>query len=322
MLANKLALLLARRLGALVLLLIGISLLVFSLLYLAPGSPIDVLLGTRKRDPDVIAALTAQYHLNDPFFVQYWHWLVAAVQGDFGESIASRTPVTTVLGTALQVTIPLGLMAFILTMTCGVPLGIVAALKRQRTADRAIVALSIVGVSAPVFATGLALLYLFGVQLSWFPVYGTGEDLLDRLYHLVLPTAALALTGIALVVKLTRSAMITSLEQDYIVSARARGATRTSVVVKYAMRNALGPIVTTAGIVLGGLLTGTVIIEVTFSLPGIGSLLVDSVNNKDIPVVQAVAMLAGATIVLANLLADMVHMSVDPRVRRSAIGGG
>lgn len=321
MLANKLALLVVRRLVALAVLLIGISLLVFSLLYLAPGSPIDVLLGTRKRDPDVIAALTAQYHLSDPFLAQYWHWLAGAVRFDFGESIATRTPVTSVIGSALEVTLPLGLMAFALTMICGVPLGIVAALKRQRTADRAIVGLSIVGVSAPVFATGLALLYVFGVQLSWFPVYGTGDGWADRLYHLVLPTAALALTGVALVVKLTRAAMITALEQDYIVSARARGVTWLSVVVRYAMRNALGPIVTTAGIVLGGLLTGTVIIEVTFSLPGIGSLLVDSVNNKDIPVVQAVAMLAGATIVLANLLADMVHLSVDPRVRHTAIGG-
>lgn len=320
MLANKLILLLVRRLVALVAILIGMSLLVFSLLYLAPGSPIDVLLGTRQRDPAVIAALERQYHLSDPFITQYLHWLSGAVRFDFGESIASRTPVTQVIGASLQVTVPLGLMAFALTMICGVTLGVAAALRRQRATDRAIVGLSIVGVSAPVFATGIFLLYVFGVLLGWFPVYGTGEGLGDRFYHLVLPTVALALTGIALVVKLTRSAMITALEQDYIVSARARGASWSSVVFRYAMRNALGPIVTTAGIVLGGLLTGTVIIEVTFSLPGLGSLLVDSVNDKDIPVVQAIALLAGAVIVLANLLADAVHLSIDPRVRRAAVG--
>lgn len=322
MLRRQVAIFLVRRLGALVGVMLVLSILIFGLLYLAPGSPIDVLLGTRQRNPAVIAALNEQYHLHDSFWSQYFAWLTHAAKFDFGESIANQAPVTTVLGRSLAVTLPLGLIAFILTMTIGVGMGIAAALKRHQPLDRVLVGVSIVGISAPAFATGLFLLYVFGVMVKWFPVYGTGEGAMDRLYHLVLPALALSLTGIAFVVKLTRASMISALEQDYVVFARARGLKRRTVILTYALRNALVPVITTGGIVLGGLLTGTVIIESTFSLPGLGQLLVQSVANKDIPVVQAVALLAGAIIVLANLMADLAYLFVDPRMRTNKNSGG
>lgn len=318
---RQLATFLGLRILALIGVMLGMSLLVFCLLYLAPGSAIDVLLGSRPRDPALVASLTQQYGLNDPFWVQYLRWLGKAVRLDFGDSIANQAPVTTVIGRGLAVTVPLGLMAFVFTMVSGVALGVLAALRKQRLLDRGVVAVSIIGISAPAFATGLFLLYLFGVVLGWFPVFGTGTGFGDRLYHLVLPAVALALTGTAFVVKLTRTAMISALGQDYVVFARARGKSRTAVIGE-ALRNALVPVVTSGGIVLGGLLTGTVVIEVTFSLPGLGQLLVDSVTAKDIPVVQALAVLSGGIIVLANLLADLLYLIVDPRMRSTAKGGG
>ncbi len=322
MLHRQIAIFLVRRVAALVGVMIALSLLVFSLLDLAPGSSIDVLLGTRQRSPVVMAALEAKYHLHDSFWSQYLHWLGNAVRFNFGESIANQVPVTTVLGRSLAVTLPLGGLAFVVTMLSGVAMGIAAALKRQQLLDRALVGTSIIGISAPVFASGLFLLYVFGVLLRWFPVYGTGAGTLDRLYHLVLPALALSLTGTAFIVKLTRAAMISALEQDYVVFARARGLSRTTVIITYALRNALVPVVTTGGIVLGGLLTGTVVIEVTFALPGLGQLLVQSVATKDIPVVQAIAILAGAIIVVANLLADLAYLFIDPRIRVNTSAGG
>lgn len=316
---------LLRRLAALVLVLVIISFVVFALLSLAPGSEIDVLLGTRPRSTVVVDALQREYHLNQPFLQRYGQWLGDAVRLRFGDSVSQGVPVTRLLSQRLAITVPLAGLAWAVTMLSGVAIGIAAALRRQRMLDRTLVGASIVGVSAPVFATGLFLLYLFGVALDWFPVYGTGSGVLGRLYHLALPSVALALTGTAFVVKLTRAAMISALEQDYIVFARARGLSPLRVIVAYALRNALIPIATTAGIVLGGLLSGTVIIEVTFALPGIGSLLVDSVNNKDIPVVQAVSLLVAGLIVVVNLLTDLAYMVIDPRIRvgtRPGVSGG
>lgn len=316
MLGAEVLVVLARRVVALVLVLLAISILVFGLLYLAPGSRIDVLAGNRQiRSEAVTDTLNERYHLNDPIWSQYLHWLSDAVRFDFGDSIAKRAPVTSVIGESLKVTLPMAILAFLVTTVGGVTMGIVSALRKQRALDRVTVGASIIGVSAPVFATGMFLLYIFGVVLKWFPVYGTGSGGLDRLYHLVLPAIALSLTGTAFVVKLTRASMIAALSQDYIVFARARGIARTRVVLTYALRNAMVTVITMAGIVLGGLLTGTVVIEVTFGLPGLGSLLVESVNQKDIPVVQAVALLAGTLIVAANLVADVAYVVIDPRIR-------
>lgn len=311
---RSLALYVGRRLVALVLLVVVISFVVFSLLYLAPGSPEQILLGARPSTPETVAAIRAEYHLDDPFLVQYWDWFRDALRFDFGRSIRTNEPVVDGIRERFWLTLQLGGLAFLITMLLGVPLGVLAALRRRTATDRGIVALSVVGVSAPAFATGILLLYVFAVRLGWFPVFGEGSGVIDRLQHLALPAIALALTGMGLVLKLTRTAVIGSLEQDYVTFARARGIPRRRVLRAYALRNGLVPIVTAAGLLLAYMLAGTVLVEVTFALPGLGSLLVESVRTLDIPMVQALTILIATIVVLVNLLADLVYVAIDPRI--------
>jgi peptide/nickel transport system permease protein len=303
-----------RRLLALVLLVVVISFVVFSLLYLAPGSPEQILLGARPATPETIAAIREQYHLNDSFFGQYWEWARGAARFDFGRSIRTNEPVAGAIGERFKLTLQLGGLAFFMTIVAGIPLGVLAAVRKRTSIDRGIVAVGVVGVSAPAFATGILLLYLFAVRLGWFPVFGEGTGVVDRIRHLALPAFALALTGIGLLVKLTRTAVIGALDQDYVTFARARGIRRRRVLWAYGLRNGLVPIVTAAGLLLAYMLAGTVLVEVTFALPGLGSLLVDSVRTLDIPVVQALAILIATIVVLVNLLADLAYIAIDPRI--------
>lgn len=307
----------ARRVGALAVLLVLISFTVFSLLYVAPGSPEQVILGTRPATPATIRAVRAEYRLDDPFLVRYARWAADAARLDFGRSIRTNEPVLDGIKSHFAVTAKLAAFAFVLTMLLGVPLGVAAALRRGTIVDRAAVGAGVVGVSAPAYATGVMLLYLFAVRLGWFPVFGVGGGLGGTLRHLALPAVALALTAVALVLKLTRAGMITALEQDYIVFARARGLSRSSVVVRYALRNSLVPIITAAGLVVAYMLVGAVLVEATFALPGVGSLLVDSVTGQDLPVVQALSLLAAIVVVSANLVVDVLYLLVDPRLARA-----
>jgi peptide/nickel transport system permease protein len=295
-------------------LLLLVSLIVFSLLYVAPGSPEQILLGTRPSTQETIRTIRSQYHLDDPFLVQYEKWATRAVRFDFGRSIRTNEPVLTGIGQRLRLTLQLGGLAFFATMLLGIPLGVLAAVRRQGVLDRGIVGLSIVGLSAPAFASGILLLYVFAVRLAWFPVFGAGGGLVSRIHHLALPALTLALTGMGLVLKLTRAAVIGTLEQDFITFARARGLSRRRVLLAYALRNSLVPIVTAGGLLLGYMLAGAVLVEVTFALPGVGSLLVDSVTAKDLPMVQGLVMLIAIIVVLANLLADVAYVVVDPRI--------
>jgi peptide/nickel transport system permease protein len=310
-----------RRLVGLAVVLVVVSFLVFSLLYLAPGSVEQLLLGNAKTaDPETIRAIRAEYNLDDPFLVQYAKWAAGALQLDFGTSIRTSEPVLSGIAHRLGLTAQLAGLAFVLTLVLGVPLGIVAALRKQRFADRSIVFLSIVGLSAPAFASGILLLYLFAVRAGWFPVFGQGDGLLDRLHHLVLPAIALALTATGLVVKITRAAFADELEKDYVTFAYARGLTLPRVVFGFVLRNAAAPVVTAAGLVLAYMLAGSVLVEVTFALPGVGALLVDSVSARDLPMVQGLAMLTAAVVVLVNLAVDLTYPLIDPRIvfRRAA----
>lgn len=306
----------ARRLLGLVVLLLIISLLVFSLIYLAPGNLVDVLLGLGEKSPEVVAAIRQQYHLDDPFIVQYLIWLGNAAHFDFGRSIMLNQPVTTAIAARMSVTLFLSVYGFIVAAVAGLVLGTAAALKRGTATDRGAVGIAIFGVSAPTFATGLILLWVFAIQLGWFPVIGAGEpDFGDRLWHLTLPALALGITGTALMTKMTRAALIDSLDQDYINFARSRGVGAVRILFVYGMRNSLIPIVTAAGLVIATTLTGSVLIEQTFSLQGIGSLLISSINNKDIPVVQGTTMLIAVLVVVVNLIVDLSYFVIDPRTR-------
>jgi peptide/nickel transport system permease protein len=307
--------LLLRRLLVLVPLLLLISLGVFALLELAPGDPARSLLGTKQATAATLAAIRAKYHLDEPFLMQYVRWLGGIVSLDFGRSITTNQPVLDAIGAKIPSSLFLGLYGFIITVTVGLPLGILAALRRASALDRSIVGFSVVGVSAPAFASGILLLYVFGVLLGWLPVFGPGKDFGDELYHLTLPAIALALSAMALVVKVTRASMVEELDKDYIAFARARGLSKRRVIFGYALRNALVSITTAVGLVFIYMITGAVLVEVTFALPGLGSLLVASVRSLDIPMVQALAMLIAVFVVVVHLAIDVVYALLDPRVR-------
>jgi peptide/nickel transport system permease protein len=305
-----------RRLLASALLLVAVSFLVFSLLYLAPGNPIAILLGTRPRTPQLVAYLTREYNLDKPFLVQYWLWAKGAIHFRFGNSIQTTVPVTQEIEARLPTSVFLGVYAFVLATVMGVGLGIVAAVKRRTMVDRTVGAVTIVTLSTPGFATGIFLLYVFAVVLQWFPTFGKGAGFVDELWHLSLPAIALALATIGVLVKYTRASMIEVFDQDYVTFAKARGLSSRRVLFVYVLRNALIPLVTIAALVLASFMTGAVFIETVFSLSGLGSLLVGSATEKDIPILQALALMVAVAILSANLIADLLYMAIDPRMRR------
>jgi peptide/nickel transport system permease protein len=304
-----------RRFAVAIPLLLIISFGVFALVHIAPGDPVRSLLGAHASDPATLAAVRERYHLNDPFLVQYGKWLSQVAQGDLGVSIQGNRAVTSLIADRLGVTIFLSLMSTVLVLGLGVLLGAVAAFHRGASIDRAVVAFGVFGVSSPAFVTGLFLLYVFGALLHWFPIYGPGTGFFDRAWHLTLPALALALSVMAIVVKITRAAMIEELDRDYVIFARARGLSSPRIAFAYVLRNALIPVVTAAGLILVGIVAGAIYVEVTFSLPGLGALTVDAVHNRDIPTIQGATLVFSVFVVLVNLAIDVIYTLIDPRIR-------
>lgn len=308
-----------RRLLAMAGLLLVVSFLVFSLVYVAPGSVIDVLLGNDPRTPETVALLESKYHLNQPFMVQYWYWLQDALLLDFGDSITSTMPVTQEIFARLPVTVFLAVFAFVLEIVVGLAIGTIAAFHQRSMLDRSLVASTIVGLSTPAFVSGIFVLYVFSVLLGWFPVFGAGGEFFDRLWHLTLPAVALAVSGSAYFVKHTRAAVIAVLDQDYVTFAKARGLTGTEVLFHYVLRNAQIPIIGVAAMLLAQLLVGAVFVEVTFSINGVGDLIVQAANAQDLPMIQGVALFVALVVMAFNLLADLAYTGVDPRVRKKVL---
>ncbi|MEV0585278.1 ABC transporter permease [Nonomuraea sp. NPDC050310] len=302
-----------RRLGAVVVLLLVLSVLTYGLLALAPGGPEQALLGERASTPETRAAIRLQYHLDEPFPVRYWYWLSGALGGDFGNSVYFRQPVLSVIGERLPVTTTLAGFAIVLTLAVGIPAGLAAGLRRGSAIDRGVTFGTLVSLAFPPFGIALILLYTFGVALRWLPIYGS-----DQVANYVLPAIALALGQAAVVVRQTRAAALDVGGQDYVTFARARGLSRLRVWGSYSLRNAALPVMTVAGLLAAANLTGAVFVEQAFSLPGLGSLLVQAVNQKDIPLVQALVLLGGAVVIAVNLLVDLLYMVIDPRVRHGA----
>ncbi|WP_053202726.1 ABC transporter permease [Jiangella muralis] len=309
-----------RRLGVGLLLLVIASFFVFCLLYISPGSPEQVLLGGRPSTPEIIGTIRAKYNLDDPFLVQYGQWLLDAFRLDFGESIVTDQPVTTVLTDRAGPTLALALAGLVLTIVIAVPAGMYAAAKRNTSGDRMVSMLTLLGSSAPTFAVGVLLLYVFGVSLEWFPVFGNGTGFTGQLHHLVLPAIALAVTQIAYVTRQTRAAALRVYEQDYVTFARSRGLGRSLIWRRYALLNSSLPIVTATGLLLAYTLGGAVLVEVTFSREGVGSLMLQAVQSKDIPVVQGLVAFAAITVTLVNLGVDLVNLAIDPRLRKEVTG--
>jgi peptide/nickel transport system permease protein len=310
-----------RRLAALTALLLLVSVLVFSLLWLSPGSTLATLIGTRPATPQMIATITAKYHLHDGFVAQYLHWLAGAIHLDFGRSIQSGASVTSVIAAHAPVTLELGAYTFVLTVLVGVPAGMLAGIRRNSAIDRGVSGLLVVGFASPGFAVGIVLLYVFGVSLGWFPVYGAGNGLLGRIYHLTLPAVAFSIFLTAIVGRQTRAATLDVMERDYIAFARARGLSERRILTRYALRNIAVPVLNAIGVVMIVALSGALFIEEVFSLQGDGYLMYQSVTSRDIPVVQGLAMFAAVLVVIVNLGVDALTLAVDARTRYPAGDG-
>jgi peptide/nickel transport system permease protein len=289
------------------------SFLVFGSLYLVPGDPLRFLLNGRAPSPEAVEMVTVQYGLDQPFFVRYLNWLGGLLHGDFGRSFQFRDDVLTLVMSRLPTTVGLLVYAAIVIVVVGLVAGITASLYRGRTLDRAIL-VTLSGFAAiPTFVAAIALVALFSVQLGWFPVFGAGEGLLDTIYHLTLPAIALALTFVAMVGRITRSSMLEQLDREHVEVAESRGLGRASVIRRHVFRNALGPISTVSGVLVAGLLVSGAIVEQSFGLSGIGSLLVASVDRMDFPVVQAIVLLIVAAFVLVNTAIGLLQPLIDPR---------
>jgi peptide/nickel transport system permease protein len=299
-----------RRILAVVPVLFGVTLAVFSMLFLVPGDPVKMMLAEFVTTPDQIAQMRAQLHLDEPILSQYGRFVGGALRGDLGTSIRSRRPVTTEIGENLASTAQLAVAAMLVAVGLGIPLGLVAALSRASWLDVASMAAALLGVSMPSFWLGLLLIFVFSLHLTWFPATGGGD-----LHHLVLPAVTLGMIAAAIIARLTRSSMLEVLGQDYVRTARAKGLGGFSVVVRHALKNALIPIITIFGLQFGNLLAGAVIVETVFSRPGLGRLIVGGILNKDFPLVQGVVLFVATTYVLINLLVDVAYAYADPRIR-------
>jgi len=306
----------ARRALAVLLVLVATSAAIFSLLQLAPGSAEAIYIGTRTVSEEQRQALRERFGLDEPVPVQYVQWLGRVATLDLGTSTQTSGPVAELVASRASLTFQLVAIAFPLALVLGIGLGTAAALRRDRAADRTIAAASILGVSTPAFVSGVVLIYAVAVLLGLLPTSGEGEPGLDRLRHLALPAVTLALSITALLVRLTRAGMLETLEQDYVAFAVARGLGRRRVLFAYALRNALIPVIAAAGNVLVYMVGGAVLVEVTFDLPGLGSLLVSSVTGQDIPVVQAVTLLVAALVLAINAGVDALYRLADPRLRQ------
>ena len=305
---------LGRQLLSMVVLLLLSSIIIYGSMYLAPGSATDVLFGDHTVLPAVRRAVELQYHLNQPFPVQYWDWLKGALHGDFGTSIALRTPVSQRIAAAAPTTIFLVIYASILITVGGVALGVASALGGRKL-DGAIMALTNVGTSIPTFVAAIVLLQLFSLDLGWFPALGSGSGFFGRLQHLTLPAVALALWAAAYLTRVTRTSMRDELRGDQVATARARGLRESLVIRRHVFRNALLPIVTVSGLQVAGLIAGTIIVEQAFSLNGLGQLLLAAVGQKDFATVQAVSLILVAAFVIVNTCVDIAYTVLDPRIR-------
>jgi len=289
--------------------LLGVVLLVFLMVRLAPGDP-AILLAGEFATPETLEAIRTRYGLDRPLPEQFALYLGALLQGDLGESARSRRPVLEELKTYFPNTVVLATAAILVALATGIPLGILAALRQGSWLDLGVMVLALLGVSMPVFWFGLLAILIFSVELGWFPVAGKGT-----LAHLVLPAVTLGINATALLARMTRGTLVEVLSQDYIRTARAKGLAERVVIFKHALRNALIPVVTVAGLEFGSLLAGAVITETIFAWPGLGHLLVGSILSRDYPVVQGAVLLVAFTFTLVNLMVDLLYAWIDPRVR-------
>ncbi|WP_299869975.1 ABC transporter permease [uncultured Roseobacter sp.] len=300
---------LARRLVQSVLILLGVSFITFVLLYVLPADPVRQIAG-RSATAQTVENIRQQLGLDQPMLVQYWRYLSGLVQGDMGRSYLQKTEVSTLIAARLPASLLLMAAGIFCELLIGLTLGVIAAVFRGRSLDQGLMVTSFVAVSAPQFVVGLLLLYVFAVQLGWFPIGGYGTAA-----HLVLPAVTLGIMGSGWYSRMMRSSMVDVLRQDYIRTARAKGLTRRRILVRHALPNAILPIIAMIGIDIGIFMGGIVVVESVFGWPGIGQLAWQAIQRVDIPIIMGVTMVSATAIVLGNLLADLVTPLIDPRIK-------
>jgi peptide/nickel transport system permease protein len=308
---------LLKRLAQIVPTLVFVSMLIFGLQQLLPGDPAKILAG-EEQDPTVIAHLREKLHLDEPLPLRYAYWVGGVLRGDLGESVRTQQPVLELVVQKLPVTIQLALMAFAIALAIGIPAGIVSAVGRGTWWDSLANGFALWGISTPNFWLGILLILLFSVQLGWLPASGyvsPFEDLRANLSAMIMPAFVLGNAIAAVLMRHMRSAMLQVLSSDYVRTARAKGLRERVVVLKHALRNALTPVITLGALELGTLLSGAVLTEQVFTIPGFGKLIVDSVFNRDYSVVQGVVLVTATAYITLNLLADLAYFAANPRLR-------
>lgn len=310
------AYLLKRILSAIPVLLI-VSIVIFLIIHITPGNPASVILG-EEATPEQIAELEESLGLNLPIHQQYFNWIVGVFQGDLGTSFFMREPVTTSIADRIVPTFSLAVFAQIIALVIAIPIGVLAANKRGSMTDTTMMIFALLGMSIPSFLLALLLVLLFGVQLGWLPVAGyraLTDGLMEHLKYLILPAISLGMIQAALIARMTRSSMLEVLNMNYIKSARAKGVKNFKLIVKHAFRNALLPILTVVGQTFGSLITGAVVVETVFNIPGIGQLIINSVERRDFAVIQGVILFITFLYIVLNLIIDILYGIIDPRVR-------
>jgi peptide/nickel transport system permease protein len=294
-----------------------VALIVFSLLYLAPGDPAAIIAGDQATPADV-ERIRISLGLDRPFIVRFGDWVWQVLHGNLGTSIFTNLPVTHMIAQRVQPTVSLLILTLTFSICLSIPMGVVAAWKQGRTVDRTVMVIAVLGFSVPVFVVGYVLAYTFALQLDWLPVQGytpIEDGVIPWLRNLVLPTITLGLAFIALQARITRATMVDVLSQDYVRTAKAKGVDQRELLFVHALKNAAVPIVTIIGLGFAGLLGGTVITESVFAIPGVGRLVVDAILRRDYPVIQGVVLIVSFLYVLVNLAVDLLYTVFDPRIR-------
>jgi peptide/nickel transport system permease protein len=309
-----------RRFAEMIPVLVILSIVVFAILRILPGDPVAALIGEESGSlsPEQRAALERELGLDEPLPIQYLEWASDIVRGDWGRSLISRQPVADLIKQRLSVTLQLAAFAWVIGLALGLPIGVISALKRNSWADVGINVAALAGLATPNFLLGLLLIVVFAVYLGWLPSSGFvsfRENPSEAVRHLLLPTVALATGLMASIIRQTRSAMLEVMGEDYIRTARAKGLSNGRVIFRHALKNALLPVVTIAGLQVGNLASGTIIVETMFAIPGMGRLTIDAILISDFSTVQIIVLILAVFTMVANLIADLLYVQFDPRIR-------
>jgi peptide/nickel transport system permease protein len=305
---------LAKRLARLVASLFVASFVIFGAMYLAPGSVVATLSGGHALPASAVHILDARYHLNDPFLLQYWYWLWAALHGNLGIAITLRENVSTLIGSRIWTTAGLVLYASVLILVFGIGLGVVSGLRRGFVDTSALV-LSAISAAIPAFVAAVILVIVFAVKLGWFPSFGNGTNLFDNIRHFTLPAIALAISSLAVVARVTRAAVREESLREHVQTAESRGIAPRQLIRRHILRNAAIPITTVSGITIASLIALAAIVEVAFGLNGLGAFLVQSAESKDLAAVQGISLVLVTAFVVVNVAVDVLYALLDPRVR-------